>query len=75
MKANQEKSHLFVSKNKNTSMEIGLFKIKKHQLKNLLAVSVDNILNFNEHLDGIIKNVSHKLMHYLRYEYRQKTHY
>ena len=28
MKANQEKSHLFVSKNKNTSMEIGLFKIK-----------------------------------------------
>ena len=61
MKANQDKCHLIVSKNENVSMHIGPFEIKNNNCEKLLGIKVDNRLNFNEHLDGIIKKTSRKI--------------
>ena len=52
MKANQDKCHL---------MHIGPFEIKNTNCKKLLGIKVDSRLNFNEHLDGIIKKASRKI--------------
>ena len=49
MKVNTDKCHLIVSKNENTNCE------------KLLGIKVDSRLNFNEHLDGIIKEASRKI--------------
>ena len=61
MKANQDKCHLIVSKNENVSMHIGPFEIKNINCEKLLGIKVDSRLNFNDHLDGIIKKASHKI--------------
>ena len=61
MKANQDKCHLIVSKNENVSIYIGPFEIKNTNCEKLLGIKVDSILNFNEHLDGIIKKASRKI--------------
>ena len=61
MKANQDKCHLIVSKNENISMHIGPFEIKNTNCEKLLGIKVDSRLNFNEHLDGIIKKASRKI--------------
>ena len=61
MKANQDKCHLIVSKNKNVSMHIGPFGIKNTNCEKLLGIKVDSRLNFDEHLDGIIKKASRKI--------------
>ena len=61
MKANQDKYHLIVSKNENISIHIGPFEIKNTNREKLLGIKVDSRLNFNEHLDGIIKKVSRKI--------------
>ena len=61
MKANQDKCHLTISKNENVSMYIGPFEIKNTICVKLLGIKVDSRLNFNEHLDGIIKKASHKI--------------
>ena len=61
MKANQDKCHLIVSKNENVSIHIGPFEIKNTSREKLLGIKVDSRLNFNEHLDGIIKKVSRKI--------------
>ena len=58
MKANQDKCHLIVSKYENMSMHIGPFEITNTNCEKLLGIKVDSRLNFNEHLDGIIKKVS-----------------
>ena len=59
-KANRDKCHLIVNKNENISMHIGPFEIKNTDCKKLLEIKVDR-LNFNEHLDGIIKKASRKI--------------
>ena len=61
MKANQDKCHLIFSKNKNISMHIGPFEIKNTNCEKLLGIKVDSRLNFDEHLDGIIKKASRKI--------------
>ena len=61
MKANQDKGHLIVSKNENISMHTGPFEIKNTSCEKLLGIKVDSRLNFNEHLDGIIKKASRKI--------------
>ena len=42
-------------------MFIGPFEIKNTNCKNLLEIKVDTRLNFNEHLDGIIKKARRKI--------------
>ena len=42
MKANQDKCHLIVSKNKNVSMHIGPFEIKNTNCEKLLGIKVDS---------------------------------
>ena len=61
MKANQDTSHLIVSKNENVSMHIGPFKIKNTNCEKLLGIRVDDRLNFNEHSDGIIKKARREI--------------
>ena len=61
MKASQDKCHLIVSKNENVSMRIVSLETKTVNSEKLLGIKVDNRLNFNEHLDGIIKKASGKI--------------
>ena len=61
MKANQDKCELIIGKNENVSMYIGPFEIKNTNCEKLLGIKVDSRLNFNEHLDGIIKKASPKI--------------
>ena len=61
MKANQDKCHLIVSENENVSMHIGPFEIKNTNCEKLLVIKVNSRLNFNEHLDDIIKKASRKI--------------
>ena len=42
-------------------MYIGPFEIKNTNCKKVLGIKVDNRLNFNKHLDGIIKKASCKI--------------
>ena len=42
-------------------MHIGPFEIKNTNCEKLLGIKVDSRLNFNEHLDGIIKKASRKI--------------
>ena len=42
-------------------MHIGHFEIKSTSCEKLLGIMVDSRLNFNQHLDGIIKKASHKI--------------
>ena len=61
MKASQDKCHLIVSKNENVSMRIVSLETKTVNSEKLLGIKVDNRLNFNEHLDSIIKKASGKI--------------
>ena len=61
MQANQDKCHLIVSKNENKPMHIGPFEIKNSNCKKLLGIKIDSRLNFNEHLDVILKKASRKI--------------
>ena len=61
MEANQDKCHLIVSKNENKSMYIGPFEIKNSNCEKLLGIKIDSRLNFNEHLDVILKKDSRKI--------------
>ena len=42
-------------------MHIGPFEIKNTNCEKLLGIKVDSRLNFNEHLDGIIKKAGRKI--------------
>ena len=48
MKANQDKCHLIVGKNKNVSMHIDPFESKTISWEKLLGFKVDCKLSFNE---------------------------
>ena len=61
MKANRDKCHLIVCENENISMHIGPFEIKNTNCENILGIKVNSRLNFNEHLDGIIKKAGRKI--------------
>ena len=61
MKANRDKCYLIVSKNENISMHIGPFEVKNTNCEKLLGIKAESRLNFNEHLDGIIKKASRKI--------------
>ena len=43
------------------NLKIGNINIENSACEKLLGVKVDNKLNFNEHLDGIIKKASRKV--------------
>ena len=55
IKANSDKCHLITSKQSCMNLKIGNINIENGACDSLLGVEVDNKLNLNEHLDGIIK--------------------
>ena len=55
MKANNYKCHLITSKQSCMNLKIGNINIENSACEKLPVVKVDNKVNFNEHLDGIIK--------------------
>ena len=61
MKANSDKCHLITSKQSCMNLKIGNINIENTTCEKLLDVKVDNKLNFNEHLDGIIKKAFRKV--------------
>ena len=61
MKANCDKCHLITSKKSCTNLKIRNMNIENVVWEKLLGVKVDNKLNFNEHLDRIIKETSPKV--------------
>ena len=62
IKANKDKFHLSISKNESVSVYIGPFEITSTNCENLFGIKVDNILNFNKHLDGIIRHLEVRRM-------------
>ena len=54
MKVNSDKCHLIIIKQSCTNLKIGNINIENSTCEKLLLVKVDNKLNFNEQLDGII---------------------
>ena len=61
MKANKDKCQLIVSSNEHVSMKLDNIEIENSNCERLLGVKIDSKLNFNEHLDGIIKKASQKI--------------
>ena len=59
MKANSDKCHLI--KQSCVNRKIRNINIENSTCEKLLGIKVDNKLNFNEHLDGIIKKASRKV--------------
>ena len=55
MKANSDKCQLITRKQSCINLKIGNINIKNSTCEKLLGVKIDNKLNVNEHLDGIIK--------------------
>ena len=61
MKAKSDKCHLITSKQSCMNLKLGNMNIENSNWEKLLGVKVDNKVNFNEHLDRIIKKVSRKV--------------
>ena len=61
MKANPEKCHLLMSANRSANIKIGEHTISNSYCEKLLGVQIDSELNFNNHLETIIKKGSQKL--------------
>ena len=61
IKANSNKCHLITSKKSRMNLKIGSINIENSACEKLLRVKVDSKLNFNEHLDGIIKKANGKV--------------
>ena len=61
MKANSDKCHLITSKQSYMNLKIRNINIENITCEKLLGVKLHNKLNFNEHLDGIIKKKSLKI--------------
>ena len=57
-KANSDKCHLITSKQSCMNLKTGNINIENSTCEKLLGVKVNKKLNFDEHLAGIIKNVS-----------------
>ena len=61
LKANSDKCHFITSKQTCMNLKIGNINIENNTCEKLVGVKVDNKLNFNENLDGIIKKASRKV--------------
>ena len=61
MKANPEKCHLLMNVNRPATIKIGKYTISNGYCEKLLGVKIDSQLNFNNHLETIIKKTSEKL--------------
>ena len=61
LKANSDKCYLITSKQSYVDLKIRNINIENSTCENLLGVKVENKLNFNEHLDEIIKKVSRQV--------------
>ena len=60
MKANHEKCHLFTSTHTPISIKVKGYIIKNSNNEKLLGVTVDANLNFNCHLEKILKKLVKK---------------
>ena len=61
MKANPEKCHLLMNVNRPATIRICEHIISNSYCEKLLGVKIDTQLNFNNHLETIIKKASHKV--------------
>ena len=73
MKSNDDKCKLITTK-ENTSVKIGNDIIKSSNSVKLLGITIDNKLNFKEHLTNICKKVSNKLHGLARVSNYMSTH-
>ena len=73
MKSNDDKCKLITTK-ENTSVKIGNDIIKSSNSVKLLGITIDNKLNFKEHLTNICKKVSNKLHGLARLSNYMSTH-
>ena len=61
MKANKDKCHLVISNNETVSMKIDNIELENTSSEKLLGIIIDSKLNFQEHLEGIIKKARRKV--------------
>ena len=61
MKSNTDKCHLIIVNNQVNNIKIGNDIIISKTSVKLLGVTIDNKLNFNEHVDNICKKANNKL--------------
>ena len=61
MKSNTDKCHLIIVNNQDNDIKIGNDVITSGNSVKLLGVTIDNKLNFNEHVDNICKKANNKL--------------
>ena len=71
MKANPNKCHLLLSKNKNFETDVNGNRISNTRLEKVLGVTFDNQLNFNHHISKICinKKISKKHLALARVSY------
>ena len=61
MKPNDDKCHLIVANTNNVNIKLGPEIIGSEQLVTLLGINVDNNLDFNNHVSGLIRKGNQKL--------------
>ena len=61
MKSNTDKCHLIIVNNQDNDIKIGNDVITSENSVKHLGVTIDNKLNFNEHVDNISKKANNKL--------------
>ena len=61
MKSNSDKCHLIIVNNQDNDIKIGNDVITSENSVKRLGVTIDNKLNFNEHVDNICKKANNKL--------------
>ena len=61
MKSSTDKCHLIIVNNQDNNIKIGNDIITSKTSVKLLGVTIDNKLNFNEHVDNICKKANNKL--------------
>ena len=61
MKSNSDKCHLIIVNNQDNNIKIGNDIIASKTSVKLLGVTIDNKLNFNEHVDNICKKANNNL--------------
>ena len=61
LKANPDKFHLLLNSNNNLSIKVDEFLIGNSKNEKLLGITLDNDLNFNEHVNKLCKKASQKL--------------
>jgi len=61
MKPNDDKCHLIVANTNNVNIKLGPEIIESEELVTLLGINVDNKLDFNNHVSGLIRKGNQKL--------------